>query len=83
MYQDSIAVDLDDYPDRMTTEQVAKALSITVDALNVQLSRGTIVIPFIRIGKRREFLKTHVELYLESKYREASERANQELEKAS
>ncbi len=81
MYKNS-DINLSQYPNRMNSEQVAEALGLTQEALNIQLSRGSIVIPFVKIGKAREFLKSHVESYLEGKYEEACNKANDSLEKA-
>jgi len=67
----------------MNSDEVAVALKLSKGAFDVQLSRGTIIIPFIRTGRRREFLRADVKAYLENQYEEAKIHANAQLKKAS
>ena len=79
MYDPDVKINLKSFPEQLTTKEAADALGLTRAALDLQLSRGTLIIPFIKIGRARRFLKKDVEQYLSREY----EQAHANLKKAS
>ena len=83
MYQAPVSIELTEYPERLTTEEAAQALCLSRAAFDQQLSRGTIVLPFIKVGRSRMFLREDIETFLRDRFKEARSQANAQLKQAS
>lgn len=83
MYSANLSIELKEYSERLTTEEAAQALCLSKAALDQQLSRGTLILPFIKVGRSRMFLKEDIETFLRDRFREARSEANAQLKQAS